>query len=156
MERGNVRSSKSRRGGFSENPLKLCPVAALVVLAGGGFGAAGLALAPLVLPIAAGIGAVIGFILGCFAVVYLMVHRLRWVEPICLAKMLYGLGVAGLAGLVAVRLIMGLAPLPGMPPGVLVVLAVVLGVPALPVLPTLMAIADRPPPREEPPGPALL
>lgn len=162
MDRGNVRSSISRRGGFSENPLKLCPVAALVVLAGGALGAAVLALAPAVLPVAAGLGAAIGFAIGCFAVVHIMVHVLRWVDPICLAKTLYALGVAGFAALVGVRLWMGLAPLPGMPPGggspTWIVLAVVFGVPGLPVLPALMAAADRPPPREppDPADPALL
>lgn len=157
MERGNVRSSKSRRGGFSENPLKLCPLAAVAVLAGGALGAAVLAVAPIVLPTASGLGAAIGFAIGCFATVHLTVHVLKWVEPICLAKMLYALGVAVLAAVVVVRLWNGLTPLPGMPAdsewGTQIVLAVVLGVPVLPVLPALMAAADRPPP-EEPPNPA--
>ncbi len=144
--------SGARRRFFSDRPVRVCPAACFVLIAGAA-GAAACSVVHLLLPHAAPFLCGVAAVAAMFAVAFYEVHRRRWVDPVSLIKTVYGLGVLILGGLFAGRAWLGLEPLPsgaeGEGVGTLGLIAIVFVVPLLLILPAVLAAGDRAPPPDE-------
>lgn len=145
------RRATGRRPGhalFSDHPTNIWSVAVLVLISGG-VGALLCSAFHLFLPRVAPLICGVGAVAAMFAVVFLAIHVLRWVEPIALAKTVYLLGVLLLGGVFGFRAYQGVPPLPGTDLGGFGAAMIVLIVAALPAMLALLAIGDRAPPVDE-------